>query len=154
MGWGVISNVNINGNTYMVGSVGINTLSPLTRLTLKMSNSDGNTGGGCMDSADVANAYNLRIFSYVQAGSQVGYYFQVNNITSSVNAITLNYDGGVNIDGKSIYNNSFNSSGFDHGTLTDFNSITDFGYRFINGSTNSPRTPSNPVNQYCTWMIG
>ncbi len=37
------------------------------------------------------------MFSHVQAGSQVGYIFQVNNIASSVNAITLNYDGGVNI---------------------------------------------------------
>ncbi len=69
------------------------------------------------------------MFSYVQAGSQVGYNFQGNNIASSVNAITLNYDGGVNIGnylrilGKSIYNNIFNSSGFGHGTLTDFNRL-------------------------------
>jgi hypothetical protein len=95
------------------------------------------------------------LFSYVQAGSQVGYNFQVNNIASSVNAITLSYDGGVNVGnylrilGKSIYNNTFNSSGFGHGTLTDFKAITDFGNRFINEpSTNGPGTPSNPANQY------
>jgi hypothetical protein len=65
---------------------------------------------------DTTNTYNLRIFSYVQAGSQVGYNFQVNNIASSVNAITLNYDGGVyignylRIAGKSVYFYLFNSS--------------------------------------------
>ncbi len=62
-----------------------------------MSYNDGNTGGLCIDSADVSNTYNLRLFSYVQAGSQVGYIFQVNNIASSVNDITLNYNGSVSI---------------------------------------------------------
>jgi len=36
-----------------------------------MSYNDGNTGGFCIDSSDGAT-YNLRLFSYVQAGSQVG----------------------------------------------------------------------------------
>ncbi len=39
-----------------------------------MSYNDGNTGGLCIDSADT-NIYNLRVFSYVQAGGQVGYKF-------------------------------------------------------------------------------
>ncbi len=52
------------------------------------------------------------------AGNQVGFYFQVNDIASSVYAITFNDDGGDNtgnylrIAGKSIYNKLFNSSGF------------------------------------------
>jgi hypothetical protein len=153
--------LDVNGNIKCSGSFGINATSLLSRFTIRMNYGDGNTGGFCIDSADTTNTYNLRIFSYVQAGSQVGYNFQVNNIASSVNAITLNYDGGVNIGnylriaGKSIYNNLFNSSGYDHGTLTDFNSITDFGYRFINApASNGPGTTSNPVNQYYTWMIG
>ncbi len=50
----------------------------------------------CIDDSD-PNIYILRIFSYIQAGSQVGYKFQVNNIASSVTAITSNYDGDVNI---------------------------------------------------------
>jgi hypothetical protein len=44
----------------------------------------------------------------------------------------VNIGNYLRILGKSIFNNLFNSSGYDHGTLTDFNSITDFGYRFIN----------------------
>jgi len=143
------------------GYVGIGTTNPISRLTIRMSYNDGITGGFCIDSADAVNTYNLRILSYVQAANQVGYIFQVNNIASSVNAIILNYDGGVNINnylrikGRSIYNDLFNSSGFDHGTITDFNNITDFGYRFINApATNGPGTPSNPASQYYTWLIG
>jgi hypothetical protein len=96
----------VSGNTwisnqltinYSNGYIGIDINNLLSRFTIRMSYNDGNTGGFCIDSADITNTYNLRIFSYVQAGSQVGYYFQVNNIASSVNAISLNYDGGVNI---------------------------------------------------------
>jgi hypothetical protein len=47
-----------------------------------MSYGDGNTGGLCIDSGD-GNAYNLRIYSYVQAGSQVGYKFEVNKFKFS-----------------------------------------------------------------------
>jgi hypothetical protein len=71
---------------------------------------------------------------------------------SLVNA--LNYDGGVNVGnylrivGKSIYNNLFNRSGFNHGILTDLNNISDFGFRFLNEpGTNGPGTTSNPGNQ-------
>jgi len=140
------------------GDIGINTTSPLTRLTLRMSYNDTSTGGFCIDSGD-GNIYNLRLFSYVQAGSQVGYHFQVNNIASSVNALTFDYDGGVNINNlrignKSIYNNLFNSGGFGHETLTNFNNITDFGYRYINTpATNGPGTPTSG-NQYYSWFIG
>jgi hypothetical protein len=60
----------------------------------------------------------------------------------------------LQINSRSIYNNLFNSSGYDHSTITDFNAITDFGYRFITGPTNGPGTVSNPVNQYYSWFIG
>jgi hypothetical protein len=68
----VYSNTNITGNTYKCGYFGINTMSPLPRFTTKMSFSDGNTGGLCIDSSD-GNTYNLRLYSYVQASAQVGY---------------------------------------------------------------------------------
>ena len=67
---------------------------------------------------------NFRICSYVQAGGQVGYYFQVNNIapgvgiSSFINALTLHYDGGdrgVNI-GNDLSILGKSSSGFDHGS--------------------------------------
>ena len=51
----------LSGNTYNSGSIGINTSSPLSRLTIRMSYSDGNTGGLCIDSSD-PNIYNLKVF--------------------------------------------------------------------------------------------
>ncbi len=55
------------------GAIGTNTTLFLARLILRMSYSDGNTGGLCIDSADTVITYNLRIFLYVQAGGKVGY---------------------------------------------------------------------------------
>ncbi len=85
----------------------------------------------------------------------------MNNISSTVEALKFYYDGGVNISNylnikdKTVYFNLFNSSGFEHGTLTDFNNINDFGYRFINSpATNGPGTTSSPANQYFSWMLG
>ena len=50
-----------------------------------------------------------------------------------------------------IYNYLFNSSGFNHETINDFNNITHFGYRFIQGNINSPTTA---FAQYYSWYIG
>jgi hypothetical protein len=75
-------------------NVGISTTSPPAKLTLKMGYSDGKTGGFCIDSADT-NTYNLRVFSYVQAGGQVGYIFQVNYISLTNDNFVLGYDGTV-----------------------------------------------------------
>ena len=106
-----------------------------------MNYNDGNTGGLCIDSGD-GTTYNLRLFSYVQRSSQVGYIFQVNNSTSTVNAITLNYNGSVNIGNyltiaNTVINNwLFNNTGMNHGTYQDFNNIDKFGYSFIQNSTN------------------
>jgi hypothetical protein len=41
--------------------------------------------------------YNLKLYSFVQGGGQVGYNFQVNNLSSSVNSLTLGYSGNVGI---------------------------------------------------------
>ena len=138
------------------GYVGINTTTPPCRFTIKMGYSDGNTAGLSIDSTDVTNTYNLRIYSYVQAGSQVGYKFEVNNIASSVNAIILNYNGSVNIGNLQIagYDSHyylFNNTGGTHGDITDFNNITTFGYKFVQATTNSPNTGGG---QYYAWSIG
>jgi hypothetical protein len=57
---------------------------------------DGANGGLCLD-ASYPTVYNLKLYSFVQGGGQVGYNFQVNNQSSSVNAITLGYSGNVGI---------------------------------------------------------
>jgi hypothetical protein len=85
----------------------------LSRFTLRMNYNDGNTGGLCIDSSETSdgNTYNLRLYSYVQGGEQVGYIFQVNNIASSVNAITLNYNGSVNIGDNLTSSGSITATG-------------------------------------------
>ncbi len=60
---------------------------------------------------------------------------------------------GVSLFTHLIYNYLSNSSGFNHETINDFNSITHYGYRFVQGNTNGPGTPSIN-NQYYSWAIG
>jgi hypothetical protein len=139
MGWGALASFNLNGNVFMSGSVGLNTKILLSRLTVRMSYSDGNTRVFCIDCADASNTYNLSIFSYVQAGCQVGYNFQVRNIASSVNAITLNYDDSVNIGTNATVTNNRNC-----GTLQ----IGGSECKFVNGGTNGPGTPSTNNQWY------
>ena len=151
--------LDVTGNTKISGSLGINSTSFLSRFTIRMSYGDGNTGGLCIDSADVTNTYNLRLYSYVQAGNQVGYIFQVNNIASSVNAIILNYNGSVNIGNLQIagYDSHyylFNNTGGTHGDIGDFNNVSTFGYKFIQGTTNGPNTHSAGIPQYYSWSMG
>ena len=56
------------------------------------------------------------------------------------------YGSGVNVvgdyydDGRLIQDHLFNNLGRIYGTFTDFNTPTDFGCHFIQGSTNSPNT--------------
>jgi hypothetical protein len=76
--------------------VGVLTSSPLARFTIKNSYNDGSAGGLCLDATDGA-VYNIRFYSYVQAGSQVGYKFTVNNGASSVDALFFGYNGYVGI---------------------------------------------------------
>jgi len=53
-----------------------------------------------------------------------------------------------------IQNFLFNSTGTTHASLTNFNSFTSFGYRFIYSPTsNGPGTPIT-VDQYYSWYIG
>ena len=51
----------LSGNTYHTGSMGINASSLLSRLTLRMSYNDGNTGGLCLDSADAVSYTHLTL---------------------------------------------------------------------------------------------
>ena len=56
---------------------------------------------------------------------------------------------GINVTGNAATVSSitavqfFNNMGNNHGTYTDFNSITDFGFRYVQGTTNGPGTGSS-----------
>ena len=88
---GALERMTIIGQT---GYVGIATPTPLSRLTIKNGYSDGAGGGLCIDATD-GSVYNMRLYSYVQGSGQVAYRFVVNNIASSVTAMTLGFNGNV-----------------------------------------------------------
>jgi hypothetical protein len=87
---------------FATGGVGIGLpssgvfVAPLARFTINANYSGGQDGGFCINAND-GNVYNLRLFPYVQASSQVGYQFRVNNNASSVDSLALGYNGYVGI---------------------------------------------------------
>ena len=81
-------------------------------------------------------------------------------ITTNLGVIKLAVDGAermrltsssLTLFNNLIYNYLFNSSGFNHNTINNFDNITNFGYRFIQGNTNAPNTSAA---QWYQWFIG
>ena len=71
------------------------------------------------------------------------------NITGNLNC------GKLQIGNSDIYYYLFNNTGATHGdTNGDFNNISNFGYKFVNGLTNSPNTHGGELAQYYSWAIG
>jgi hypothetical protein len=125
-----------------------------------MSYSDGNTGGLCIDSGD-GTTYNLRLFSYVQAGAQVGYKFQVNNIGSSNEALILGYDGSVSIPGYLYaggFTNGIRINGNDYGNTFYQNAVTiggqaaNIGFTLRDANTFNFNSLSSTGGGYTTLM--
>ena len=69
------------------------------------------------------------------------------NANGSINATTDFYRNGT-----LLHNYLFNNNGRNHETYTDFNSPTEFGYNYIQGSTNGPGV--NGAGQYYCWSVG
>ena len=78
------------------GYVGIGTATPVNRLTLASSYGDSNTGF-CINASDINNTYQLRMYAFVQGGAQVGYKFDVQNVSTTTTALTLGHNGNVGI---------------------------------------------------------
>ena len=153
------------------GNVGIGVLNPTQilqvggggRLRLANNNSDYSIIG----TADTDGGTNTRIVLSGNTrpgfGGQIDYVATAggSHIFSTTNNTTermrISDNGDVNIStilkvqSHLIYNYLFNSSGFNHNTITNFNDITHFGYRFIQGNTNAPNTSAS---QWYQWFIG
>jgi hypothetical protein len=101
-----------------------------------------------------ANLTNLPLSSYSTTGNDASYLLKTGGtLTGTLNGPTINATTNFNVNSVNINNWLFNS-GFGHETLTNFNNITDYGYRFINTpGTNGPGTPT-VHNQYYSWFIG
>ena len=75
-----------------------------------------------------------------------------NSISSSREVMRINSRGVLSILGQSIFNYLFNNTGANHGDISNFDSVSHFGYKFIQGTTSGPGTPS--AAQYYSWYIG
>ncbi len=61
----------------------------------------------------------------------------------------------IQIGGSDSYYYLFNNTGAAHGdTNGDFNNISIFGCKFVNGLTNSPNTHGGELAQYYSWSMG
>jgi hypothetical protein len=84
----------------------------------------------------------------------------INNINTSINNINStsttifnslsNYITTTNA--NALNSRFFKNNGNTHGTLTDFNNISQFGYNFILGTANGPGV--NGAGNYYSWDIG
>ena len=88
--------INTGNNISTSGNISIGTTSILSRLTIKSMFNEGTAGGLCLDSAD-ANIYNLRLYSFTPVANAVNWNFQVNNLASSINALTIGNNGNIGI---------------------------------------------------------
>lgn len=78
------------------GKVGIGTSIPLSKFTIGADYSDVNSGL-CIDANRDGLIFNLKIHPLIQGYSAIGHNFQVNNTGTSVNALTLGYNGYIGI---------------------------------------------------------
>jgi hypothetical protein len=80
------------------GNVGIGTTADiLSRLTLYSDYSNGENTGFTLNAKDNINPYNLKLFPYIIADSQIGYLFRVRNATNTYDTLSLSATGNVGI---------------------------------------------------------
>jgi hypothetical protein len=77
--------------------------------------------------------------------------------TTNPSGYKLNISGNANStdyykNGVVLHNYLFNNNGNNHSTYNDFNSPSQFGYNYIQGSTNGPSV--NGAGQYYSWTMG
>jgi hypothetical protein len=70
---------------------------PLTKFTINSTYGVGGENSGLCINATDGNVYNLRLYPYIQASSQVAYQFQVSNRGSVVNAMAIGHNGFIGI---------------------------------------------------------
>jgi hypothetical protein len=74
-------------------------------------------------------------------------------LTRTSNTISLDTSTYITTANANALNSRFfNNNGNGHATNTNFNSVTQFGYNYIMGTTNGPGV--NGAGQYYSWDIG
>jgi hypothetical protein len=157
-----IHNFYVNGTSrYQISSTGATLTGDLTVTGSITSGSTNNCflGGLRINGSDTGNTlYNgtnsIGITAlnsvHISTGTSLANYAQRLTVNTSGN---VNITNSLSIDNKQIYDYLFNSTGFTHNSIGDFNNISSFGYRFIFNSTNGPGTQGT-LNQFYSWYIG
>jgi hypothetical protein len=82
----------------------------------------------------------------LQTGDGGAHFF----INSAGNVFVVN---SLFVANMQIYDYLFNSTGTTHSSISDFNTVSSFGYRFFTNTTNGPGTQGT-LNQFYSWYIG
>jgi hypothetical protein len=92
---------------------------------------------------------------YVATAGGSHIFYTTNSTTERMRIDTngnVSLTGNLSVQSQLIYNYLFNNTGGIHGDITNFDNITHFGYKFINGLTNGPAGFTYP--SYYSWFIG
>ena len=131
---------------------------PLTRTT--------NTISLDLSAYDTIALRNTALGSYLTTATASSTYATITNLNTKENALTFSAPLTRTVDTISLDTSTyitttnanalnsrfFNNNGNNHETLTNFNSVSQFGYNFIQGNTNGPGV--NAADQYYSWSIG
>ena len=170
----------INGNIQSIltilqnGNVGINVLNPSAILQVgnggRLKISNGTDDWSTLGSIDNDGPLNTRIvvsgntraapyagcIEYLATGTGAHIFYSINPGYNERMRIDTNGNvsltGNLSVQSQLIYNYLFNNTGGIHGDITNFDNITHFGYKFINGLTNGPAGFTYP--SYYSWFIG
>ena len=145
------SSVTINGSAVSLGGSVTVTANTGSTLTFNNGGAGGASGSTFNGSGALTVSYNT-VGAPSTTGTNASGTWGINvsgnaatatSATSASNADTVDNLHAVQF---------FNSMGNNHSTYTDFNTPTDFGYRYIQGTTNGPGIAS--ATQYYNWGIG
>jgi len=142
MGWNAISSVTMNGNSITTGYV----------------YAGGTTNGLRIAGFDYGNTIYQDAITISGQPADIG--FTIRNTNSFVfkSLTSPNYieicrmnTSGLSLFNNLIYNYLFNNTGGNHGDLNNFDNVSHFGYKFIQGNINAPNTS---YDQWYSWYIG
>ena len=92
---------------------------------------------------------------YVATSGGSHIFYTTNSTTERMRIDTngnVSLTGNLSVQSQLIYNYLFNNTGGIHGDIANFDNVSHFGYKFINGLTNGPAGFTYP--SYYSWFIG
>ena len=151
------------GNTITIGrDMGWNALSSVTMygnsITTSYVYAGGTTNGLRIAGFDYGNTIYQDAITISGQPADIGFTLRNTNSFVFKSLTSPNYieicrmnTSGLSVFGNQIYNYLFNNTGGNHGDLNNFDNVSHFGYKFIQGNVNAPNTL---YAQWYSWYIG